>query len=202
MSWPIYARIHSQINTVDSIKRQPDWQSVSDKHSAIHNLSVRPSASTYPEPGPRWKQVSPGPPWAQPDVLFHGLPEFLSDPGVHTEATALVLSSASGVLSLPVSSNGFLGSKKAGYPELPNCAYAHLIERYFLNEVNLLLQGENSNTLALSVGSVSIPNPARHLSIWATTEKNRVQPLYRCLVPELLLCLEVKPIYPDLIGVY
>ncbi|KAK0154873.1 putative uncharacterized transposon-derived protein F52C9.6 [Merluccius polli] len=53
--------------------------------------------------------------------------------------------------------------------------------------------GVNSNILAPSRGAISIATPARRLSPVATPEWKRVQPLSRRLVPEPLLCVEVRP---------
>ncbi len=50
---------------------------------------------------------------------------------------------------------------------------------------------DNSNIAMLSRGLVSVPTPAWHLSLWATLEWERVQPLSRSFVPEL--CMEVSP---------
>ena len=50
-------------------------------------------------------------------------------------------------------------------------------------EATLSFTGENSNTEA----------PAWRLTPWAAPEKERVQPLSRCLVPEPVLCVEVSP---------
>ncbi|KAK0151297.1 hypothetical protein N1851_007562 [Merluccius polli] len=60
-------------------------------------------------------------------------------------------------------------------------------------EATLSSTGVNSNTLAPSRGAISIATPARRLSPVATPEWKRVQPLSRRLVPEPLLCVEVRP---------
>ncbi|KAK0155241.1 hypothetical protein N1851_002432 [Merluccius polli] len=60
-------------------------------------------------------------------------------------------------------------------------------------EATLSSTGVNSNIQAPSQGAVSIATPARHLSPVATPEWKRVQPLSRRLVPEPLLCVEVRP---------
>ncbi|KAK0151079.1 hypothetical protein N1851_007770 [Merluccius polli] len=60
-------------------------------------------------------------------------------------------------------------------------------------EAILSSTGVNSNILAPSRGAISIATPARRLSPVATPEWKRVQPLSRRLVPEPLLCVEVRP---------
>ncbi|KAK0156341.1 hypothetical protein N1851_000378 [Merluccius polli] len=60
-------------------------------------------------------------------------------------------------------------------------------------EATLSSTGVNSNILAPSRGAISIATPARRLSPVATPEWKRVQPLSRRLVPEPLLCVEVRP---------
>ncbi|KAK0147744.1 hypothetical protein N1851_012564 [Merluccius polli] len=60
-------------------------------------------------------------------------------------------------------------------------------------EATLSSTGVNSNIQAPSQGAVSIATPARRLSPVATPEWKRVQPLSRRLVPEPLLCVEVRP---------
>ncbi|KAK0140496.1 hypothetical protein N1851_022532 [Merluccius polli] len=60
-------------------------------------------------------------------------------------------------------------------------------------EATLSFTGVNSNILAPSRGAISIATPARRLSPVATPEWKRVQPLSRSLVPEPLLCVEVRP---------
>ncbi|KAK0137965.1 hypothetical protein N1851_025840 [Merluccius polli] len=59
-------------------------------------------------------------------------------------------------------------------------------------EATLSSTGVNSNILAPSRGAI-IATPARRLSPVATPEWKRVQPLSRRLVPEPLLCVEVRP---------
>ncbi|KAK0146532.1 hypothetical protein N1851_014139 [Merluccius polli] len=60
-------------------------------------------------------------------------------------------------------------------------------------EATLSSTGVNSSILAPSRGAISIATPARRLSPVATPEWKRVQPLSRRLVPEPLLCVEVRP---------
>ncbi|KAK0139215.1 hypothetical protein N1851_024142 [Merluccius polli] len=60
-------------------------------------------------------------------------------------------------------------------------------------EATLSSTGVNSNIQAPSQGAVSIATPARRLSPVAIPEWKRVQPLSRRLVPEPLLCVEVRP---------
>ncbi|KAK0137955.1 hypothetical protein N1851_025831 [Merluccius polli] len=60
-------------------------------------------------------------------------------------------------------------------------------------EATLSSTGVNSNILAPSRGAISIATPARRLSPVATPEWKRVQLLSRRLVPEPLLCVEVRP---------
>ena len=60
-------------------------------------------------------------------------------------------------------------------------------------EATLSSTGVNSNIQAPSRGAISIATPARRLSPVATPEWKRVQPLSRRLVPEPLLCVEVRP---------
>ncbi len=59
-------------------------------------------------------------------------------------------------------------------------------------EVILLFTGENSSTVVLSQGLVSIPTPTWLLSPWASPQKDKVQCLSRSLVPEPVLCMEVS----------
>lgn len=59
-----------------------------------------------------------------------------------------------------------------------------------LIEVTLSLSEKNSNPVVLSCGFVSIPTPARCLS---PLENQKIKPLFRGLVPELVLYVEVCP---------
>ena len=75
----------------------------------------------------------------------------------------------------------------------PNHTLPGLTVIAHMSITTLLSTGVNPNVQAHSWGAISMPTPALRLSLWATPEWKRVQPLSRELVPEPKPCVKVSP---------